>query len=337
MKLRVGLVGVSDDWESRHQPALRTLSNRFVVRAVCDEVALKAQQLARQFDAVAVDGFQTLATRSDVDALMLLAPQWYGCLPILAGCDAGKAIYCAMAPDIVPAEATRLKQRLEESGIAFMAEFPRRVAPATLRLKELIATRLGPPRLLFCHHRNLAKSRKEPTNHRQPRQPAQNRELLELIDWCQYIVGGRATTTNAFRHRAADTSRSDYQVLSLDFSPPGAPGTGTLAQISSGEYIPPMWHEAISFRPPAALQVCCENGIAFVDMPSTLIWFDQAGRHMESLDSERPVSEQLLRQFHRGVTSLVRNTVSLEDAFAALQVLATAQTSWEQQRRVEVG
>ena len=37
-----------------------------------------------------------------------------------------------------------------------MAELPRRHMPATLRLKELIATRLGEPQLLFCHLRQGA-------------------------------------------------------------------------------------------------------------------------------------------------------------------------------------
>jgi len=45
-----------------------------------------------------------------------------------------------------------------------------------------------------------------------------------------------------------------------------------------------------------------------VDLPATLVWFDEAGRHQESLDSERPVGEQLLTHFYRAVTSLVRRT-----------------------------
>ena len=63
--------------------------------------------------------------------------------------------------------------------------------------------------------------------------------------------------------------------------------------------------------------MACERGVAFVDLPSTIIWFDGAGRHMESLDTERPVGEQLLLHFYRSVTSLVRNTSSLEDAYRA--------------------
>jgi hypothetical protein len=124
-------------------------------------------------------------------------------------------------------------------------------------------------------------------------------------------------------------------MMRLDFAlPGGGPGSGVTAQISSGRYMPADWHEAVTYRPPAALQVACEHGVAFIDLPSTLIWFDKAGRHMESLDSERPVGEQLLNQFHRSVTSLLRNTTGLEDAFQALWVVEQARTSHEEGRRV---
>src|SRR5436853_431855 len=153
MRLRVGVIGLGEAWESRHRPALRALSDRFEVRAVCAEVAQRADQAAREFSAAAVDGFRALTSRADIDAVLILSPDWYGPLPILAACEAGKAVYCAAALDIDPARAKEIKDRVELSGIAFMAELPRRNAPATLRLKELIATRLGTPRLLFCHQR----------------------------------------------------------------------------------------------------------------------------------------------------------------------------------------
>ena len=150
MKLRVGLVGLGHAWENRHRPALRALGDRFEVRAVCEQVAHLAQQAAREFNAAPVDGFRTLTCREDVDAILMLSGQWYGALPIYAACDAGKAIYCATGLGLDADMARRLSQRVEQSGVAFMAELPRRHAPATIRLKELIATRLGQPRLLFC-------------------------------------------------------------------------------------------------------------------------------------------------------------------------------------------
>src|SRR6478672_5181099 len=100
MKLRVGLVGLGRGWEVRHRPALRALADRFEVRAVCEQVGVRAEQLQLELE-----------------------------------------------------EARQIKERVDKAGVAFMAEFARRQNPATLRLKELIATRLGQPRLLFCHRR----------------------------------------------------------------------------------------------------------------------------------------------------------------------------------------
>ncbi|MFV1965427.1 MAG: Gfo/Idh/MocA family protein [Pirellulaceae bacterium] len=336
MRIRVGLVGLGDAWETRHRAALRSLVDRFEVRAVYSEVAKRAEQVAREFEAEPMDGFRALTERSDIDAVLMLATSWYGPLPVLAACDAGKAIYCASILDIDLDQAQEVKNRVEVSGIAFMAEFPRRHAPSTLRLKELIATRLGPPRLLFCHLRQPGRAG-HGTHLDGEQCPQITRELLELVDWCQYVVGSEPTAVFSASHcRPGSGEPSDYRMLSLDFSPKAAPVTGATAQISCGRYIPATWHEAITFRPPAALQVACENGIAFIDLPSTLIWFDEAGRHMESLENERPVGEQLLTQFYRAVTSLVRKTNDLEDAYRALQVITGAQKSCQEGRRIEL-
>jgi len=334
MKLRVGLVGLGEAWQQRHAPALRALADRFEVRAICEQVGHRAEQAAAEFSAAAVDGYRALARREDIDAVLILSPQWYGALPILAACESGKAVYCAAGLDLEPDEAQLVKQRVEKAGIAFVAEFPRRQAPATVRLKELIATRLGNPRLLFCHLRATA----EPSDRSSPSrllQRSPSHDLIELVDWCCYVVDSKPTWVTGLMH--SDIRREDeedYQMMSLDFSAPQRPGTGAVAQISCGRYIPGGWQEAIPYRPLAALQVSCQQGIAFVDLPSTLIWFDEAGRHQESLESERPVGEQLLRQFHRAVTSLLRKTCDLEDAYRALSIVQQAHKSHREGRRL---
>ena len=336
MKLRVGLVGLGDVWQTRHAPALRAMCDRFQVRAVCDQVAHRAEQVAGEFDADAVDGYRTLAMREDIDVLLLLSPQWYGALPIMAACESGKGVYCAAGLDLEYEEFETVKRRVEESGIAFMAEFPRRNAPATIRLKELIATKFGMPRLIFCHQRSAAPT----VSVCLPPRSADHfvsRHLLELVDWCCYVVDLEPRLVTGLTHRSGDTtSGDDYQMMSLDFSEPGQPGSGAVAQISCGRYIPAGWEEAISYRPLAGMQISCTNGVAFIDLPSTLIWFDEAGRHQESLESERPVGEQLLFQFYRSVTSLVRRTTDLEDAYRALRVVQQARRSHLEGRRVEL-
>jgi hypothetical protein len=129
------------------------------------------------------------------------------------------------------------------------------------------------------------------------------RDLMELVDWCRYVAGAEPTSVVSVRHaEVPGGATDDYQMMSLDFTPTDegtlAPGNGTLAQISCGYYMPRQWEEAVGFRPPAALQVACEKGIAFIDLPSSLVWFDGVGRHQETLESERPVGEQMLLQFH---------------------------------------
>jgi predicted dehydrogenase len=339
MRLRVGIVGLGSQWESRHLPALRSLADRFEVRGICEQVAHLAKRAATELGTVPVDGFRALAAREDIDAILYFADQWYGATPILAACDHGKAVYSAISLPLAPDEARLLRQRVEESGIAFMAELPRRHAPATVRLKELIVTRLGRPRLLFCHRRVPLSGAAAVAPPRD--RTSEARDLMELVDWCRYVAGSEPTSVVSVRH--AETlggETDDYQMMSLDFTPAEngtlAPGNGTLAQISCGYYMPRQWEEAVGFRPPAALQVACEKGIAFIDLPASLVWFDGVGRHQESLESDRPVGEHMLLQFHRKVTSLVRAVSGLDDTLKAMQIVQAAATSQTEGRRVQV-
>lgn len=330
MKLHVGVVGLGTAWDRRYRSALRAVSDRFEVRAVCEPVAHRAEAAAKEFRALAVDGFRALCRRADIDAILYLCPQFYGPLPILAACESGKAIYCVNGFDLDLQRADEIKRRVEESGIAFMAECVRRHSPATARLKELIATRLGKPRLLFCHVRIAVEKGVSPLE-----QPAPVHELMELVDVVRYVVGRDPTSVFAMAHGQQQWQfNGDYQMMSLNFADPDDPTNLACAQISVGRYMPAEWQEAVTFRPPADLQVSCEHGIAFVDLPDRIVWFDTAGRHMESLESERPVGEIMLSNFYRNVTSLVRKTQSLEDTYRALRVVMAARQSHQEQRRV---
>src|SRR4029450_4925015 len=114
MKLRVGIIGLGETWDTRHRPALRALSDRFEVRAICCEVAHLASQAARDFGAAEVDGFRALCARDDVDVVLILSPEWYGPLPVLAACDYGKSVYCGAALDFdAPAQAQLRRHRAQ--------------------------------------------------------------------------------------------------------------------------------------------------------------------------------------------------------------------------------
>ncbi len=327
MKLRIGVVGVGPAWESRHLPALRALSDRYEVCAICDPVQHRAEFAARQFDASVHDGYRGLIGRDDIDGVLLLSANFYGATPIFAACEFGKAVYCAAAIELTGDEATDLRCQVEKSGIAFMAEFPCRLSPATLRLKELIATQLGPPHLLFCNRR-----RSSPAGHEQSHRCV--RDLVELVDWCRYVVEEEPSSLLATSHQSSGKASHDYFSVSLDFSPPGETGSGPLAVIGCGDYVPESLKESLSYRRPADLKVVCERGIAFLDLPNTVAWFDDAGQHLEKLDHERPVGEHLLLHFHRAVESLLLKSSSLEDAHRAILIANQAKQSCLQGRRI---
>jgi len=354
MKLRVGVVGVGPAWESRHLPALRALSDRFEVRAVCDPVQHRAKQVAQQFNASVHDGFRLLSSREDIDSILQLSARFYGTTPIYAACDQGKAVYCAAAIDMDDAESTALHQRVKESGIAFMAEFPCRLSPATLRLKELIATKLGEPRLLFCNRRKISPPNREGSDRCM-------HDLVELIDWCRFVIKPEPSSVFATAHQVPShlhkspsqnplggpqrpekfegpsgfgMCSKDYLSVTLDCSPEGETGTGPLAVIGCGDYVPKSLEESLAYRRPADLKVVCERGIAFVDLPHTVAWFDEAGQHLETLDHERPVGELLLLHFHRAVESLILKSSNLKDAYRAIVIANQAKLSCQSGKRL---
>ena len=349
MQLRLGIIGLGPSWQSRYRPALRALADRFEIRAVCEPVAHRALAVAEQEQAVAVDGFRALTARDDVDAMLFLSSQWYGELPILAACQARKAIYCAAALDLSADDVAALHQRIDSSGVAFTAELPCRVAPATVRLKELIATRLGPVRLIVCNRRLGWQS-----NDGDARDVTG--DLIEQVDWCRYVVGNEPVAVSSNIQLSGTPQTQDYEIISLAFaadstgeaSPDAASSvqtdpvqtntaaSGAVAQLHCGSIIANDWQDAAGFRVPAVAQVVCQRGVAYLDLPTGLTWFDEAGRHREDLDTERPVDEQLLLNFYRSVTSLLRSTSSLDDACRALQAVQLARESYTQSRRLTI-
>lgn len=312
------------------------MRERFQVVGVYNSVHALAENCARDLDATPYASFREMMEEPSLDAVMVLEDDWYRLMPVLAACDYGKAVFCGAEIDLASATAAEMKSRIRSAGIAFMTELSRRFAPATLRLKELIATRLGRPRLLFCHRRMVCDT-KSPRSDVDCLEVRSQRELVELIDWCSYIVGKNPDWVQGIKHLSpASPNTSDYQIFSLGFGTPEQDPQAILAQISCGAYIPSIWHEAITYRPPAAIQVCCEKGVAFVDLPSTLVWFDDAGRHQETLDTELSVGQQMFIQFHRAVTSLVCNSSDLDDACRAVDILEMANKSMMEQSRVRL-
>jgi predicted dehydrogenase len=307
-RLRVGVIGLGRLWETRHKPSLARLQDRFRVTAVYDTVYRRAELEAAQIGCAPCEGLSALVERPDVDVIYVLSRQWFGLHPISLACAAQKPVYCALpvASDLVELES--LAALVEQSGIVFMPEFARRCYPATLRLKELLATQLGSPRLIVGHSRLYGFDRYAvpgPTTQIAPA-PLLIDPGSYLLDWCCFVFQSlpqslHGTQCQVIAMPDPSESEPDFESFTAVFS------GGASAQISFGRYHRGAWGDASRFLPQPGFQVFAERGAAWLEMPEKILWSNSAGSKEERLALEPTVGDVLNDQFHR----LVRGDHSL--------------------------
>lgn len=325
LRLRVGVVGLGRLWESRHKPSLLRLQDRFRVTAVYDQVARRAEIEAGQLGCAACEGLRTLIERPDVDVVYLLAPQWFGLHAAHLACDAGKPIYCALPLGEDVAELERLAARVEVAGLAFMPELARRCYPATLRLRELLASKLGRPRLIVGHSRLSGFDRYAlpgPATQVVP-MPLAIDPGGYLLDWCQFVFGSAPASISASRSVVIPgrDEAPDFESFTAAF-----PG-GATAQVSFGRYHREEWGEAVRFLPPAGFQIFAERGAAWLEPPDRVQWWDADGVHEERLPPEPTVGDVLNRQFHRMVREGGSPGPTIRDALAVARLVRDMERS----------
>jgi predicted dehydrogenase len=324
VRLRVGVIGLGRLWEARHKPALAKMRDRLRVTAVYDQVARRAEAEAAQLGCEASGGLRALIERPDVDVVYLLTPQWFGLYPIDLVCEARKPIYCALPLAGEPEERERIGRLVTSSGVPFMPEFARRFYPATLRLRELLDTTLGRPRLILGHSRLFGFDRygnPGPTTQMTPA-PLMIDPGSYLLDWCGFLFGAAPTTVQGVEGlvlpEAQDTDAKggpDFESFVLSFP------DGGLAQISFGRYHRKAWGEATRFLPSPGFQVYAERGVACVELPDRIQWSDASGVHEERLPLEPTVGEVLNDQFHRLVTGGESLAPTIRDALTVARLV----------------
>jgi predicted dehydrogenase len=339
VQLRVGVIGLGRLWEARHKPALARLRDRFQVTAVYDQVLRRAELEATHLGCAAAEGLRALVTREDVDVIHLLTPQWFGLYPIWLACEAKKAVYCSLPLAGAAAELESLAETVESSGIAFMPEFARRFYPATLRLRELLATTLGPPRLILGHSRLYGFDRygsPGPTTQTTPA-PLMIDPGSYLLDWCCFLfqsepvalLGSEGSIVPGASDPATSASgERDFESFTAEF-----PGGG-MAQISFGRYHRASWGDATRFLPPPGFQVYAERGAAWIELPDRLQWSDETGTHEEHLPLEPTVGDVLNDQFHRLVRGDQSLAPSIRDALAVARRVADIRRSQIEGRKI---
>lgn len=311
------MIGLGRLWEARHKPALTNLADRFQVTAVYDQVLRRALIESRALGCQAAEGLHALVDRPDVDVIYLLGPQWFGLHPIEAICRAGKPIYCALPIAGDYAELLRLGPIVHQSGVPFMVEMARRFYPASLRLRELLATRIGRPRIILGQNRLFGYDRYAPPGPANQLVPLPLRidPGSYLLDWCRFLFQADPTAIQIDEARAypePNRPGADFETFVAHFP------DGGIARIDSYRYQGTAWGEASRFLPQPGFQVFAERGVAWLELPDRIQWTDSQGTHEERLPLEPSVGEVLNDHFYR----LIQGQQSLATTFADALELA---------------
>lgn len=316
--LRVGVIGLGGRWRTRYQPALRSLRNRFEVRAVCDQVQHRAEREAHQLGCDAMLSPSTLLDGDDVEAVLLLEPQWYGLWPVEQLCRRGKPVYCGYSLEYDDAHADALVEEVRACGLPVMMEMLPRAAPVAARLRELLAEPFGPVRLLLCDYVHPGREPETAVQASSPVVPAVLGGLgVALVDWCLGLMGGEPA-----RVLCVGSSDADFGTVFLDYA------DGRAARIAR--------HRAPGVRPSLRVQTTGAHGTAWARLPHRLRWTGADGIHQVRLCVAPTPEQTSLELFADAVQQAQPFSPGLDEAYRALRLLRAAVQSLLEERWVEV-
>ncbi len=319
--LRIGVIGLGRLWASRHRPALERLRDRCRVTALYDQVAQRAKVEAKRLGCLVSEGLNPLVDRDDVDAIYLLEPQWFGAYPIQLAAERGKPVYCV--PPLfggTPGDLEALAAVVDRAKIPLMLELPRRFHPASVRLRELIETKLGPPRQVLGQVLLNGFDRYE--------QPGPDTQVAPvpllvdpggyLIDWCRHIFQSEPESIAAAEvDEALDTTDhlerngNAFEEIVLRF--PG--GVVARLRILNTNKVN-VSAEVAQVPPKPGFRIDCERGSAWLEAPNRLWWTDLEGTHNEPTSSEPELGLTLNDHFFRFVRGETTETPTIRDALA---------------------
>lgn len=304
--VKLGLIGLGEAWESRYRAALARLQNRATVRAVYDAVFSRAAHVAAEIDADTESGLLALARRPDIQAVLLLETNWHGCESLRMLCTAGKPIFVAADPGADIATLQAVHWTAVSFGLTVMPALGCRYTPASARLQELLATRLGRAEKLTVTL--PCDSDGESTSGQQRRQ------LINWFDWAGYVF--RSTPV-----RLQANGSPDSRCIRIDFAPTKGSEHNPVAEI--------LLNAAVGESENAAGQpeVLCRSGKAVLETPTVIRWENGTAAQTETLTSDRDETEVMLDHFCRRVVGGLIPVADLADVSRSLELVRAVEQS----------
>jgi predicted dehydrogenase len=262
-RLRIGVLGLGSRW-GRYHAALDALRSRVAVRAVWDPRSVRANWVARDLRCAAAGGVLELIERDDVDAVLLLSAGWHGLWPVEAAVRAGKPVFCAAPLAADDAHVDFLRDLIHHAGSNVFLASETVHAPAVDGLRDVLARRLGPARLVFGAWSAAG-----------GRPFSAERVLPSMIEVCVRLFGFEPEGVHAVA--------------------PPVPGL-TTARLDFGEGRAALLCLYAGKRSACRWRVIAENGEASAELPAVLRWRDADGLHAFR-PTPRSLPKTLLEKF----------------------------------------
>lgn len=322
---RLGVIGLGKLWETRHRPALERLKSQFRVVAVYDQVSERARRTADQIRCRHAENLELLIQPDLVDAIYILSPQWFEVYAAELAVRRGLPVYYGV-PVVSVSHAKDLQRLIAETGVRFMPEFARRYYPATQKLDELLRTRLGQVRMIMGHTRMASFDRYGLPGPNSQNMPVSLRvdPMYYLMDWVRNIIGEMPltmvetdTSTGPASILRPGVREAEFCSITLQF-----PG-GAVAQMTCHRHDQARWGDIARVPSGPGFQVFAERGMAFLEMPDLIRWYDSTGYHEERLGMVASIGETLNLEFYNWINGgqydgpTINDVVAINEIFQA--------------------
>jgi predicted dehydrogenase len=322
--INLGIVGLGPVWESRYRPVLEKLQHRVRIRAVFDPVASRCDEVAATLRAAPYQGVLARLTHADVRGVLLLDSSWHGNALIHFLRQMRKPAYIAGSLGEDPEELSRLRALVETDGLLVMPEFSRRFTPATCRLHELIATRLGRPKHIAIDAISPAPDSTEAI----PGQKAGTDYLVGLLDWCRYVVRLTMIRLEASPLDPSAPPDKPHHRVAIEFGDGREHGS-----VRSTAEVVVRLHDAPAAeggpnRSHPSFTILCENGEAVIEGPAHIRWKLTGGEAAtESLTADRSEVEVMIDHFCRRLVGGLIPVADISDVCRGLRLVHATRQS----------
>lgn len=313
--VNVGVIGLGADWQNRYLPSLQQMQQRLRVVAVHDDVAIRAVTAAELLNAAPILGIRELLERRDVRGFLLLGANWRADWLAHQLAQRGLPVFVGREVRLSVDQVQSWHHQSDEEGVSIVPDLPLRFLPTILRLRELIATQLGPIESISACIQ-LEEDEWWPLG-----------SLTNVLDCCRALLNRRLTDIEVKSH---DDPPGSARLFLTYAKRPGSKSNS--ADISAELKISRHWDRGTPGTSPPSIEFACEHGTVAIGGSRDLHWTTDGQTKQESLQSDRSATEVLLDLFARRVIGGLIPTPDLNDLMQAIKDANTVRDTLAERR-----